>query len=160
MYNQRSKTLVFYGKIENEIQAEHRTNALHEACDDFVMPTGAAIPNPYSQEEYLNRLADSKFGLCLAGFGPKCNREIECMALGTVPVVAPDVDMTNYKNPPQEGKHYIRLQSFDPQEAKAIIANITEAQWAELSTAAHTWWHQNASCAGLFELTKKLVEML
>jgi hypothetical protein len=158
-YKKRQNTLVFYGKIENEIQAEHRTNALHEACDDFAMPS-VTNPHQYTQEEYLNKLAASKFGLCLAGFGPKCNREMECMALGTVPVVAPDVDMTNYKNPPQEGKHYIRLTSFDPQEAKATLAAITDAEWVNMSAAANAWWCANASCVGLFEVTKKLVEYL
>jgi hypothetical protein len=158
-FNKRDKTLVFYGKIENPIQAEHRTNALHEACDDFAMPTDASKPHTYSQAEYLQNLASAKFGLCLAGFGPKCNREIECMALGTVPVVAPDVDMVNYTNPPQEGKHYIRLNTFDPQDAKAVIAQITDAEWTQLSAAAHTWWRQNASCEGLFILTKSLVPL-
>jgi hypothetical protein len=155
-YAERTQTLVFYGEIENEVQAKYRRNALQEACDDFVMPTGAAKPHHYSQEEYLNKLATAKFGLCLAGFGPKCNREMECMALGTVPVVAPDVDMSNYANPPQEDVHFIRLPSYNPQEAKSCIANVTEDEWAKLSAAAHQWWQQNASCAGLFELTKRM----
>ena len=79
------------------------------------------------------------------------------MALGTVPVVAPDVDMDKYANPPQEGVHYIRLPSFDPAEAKSIVEAITESQWTAMSAAAHTWWRTNASCEGMFNLTKKLL---
>jgi hypothetical protein len=78
------------------------------------------------------------------------------MALGTVPLVAPDVDMTNYANPPQEGVHYIRLKSFEPQEA-IEATKISEEQWQSISHAAHTWWKDNASASGLWSLTQKLV---
>jgi hypothetical protein len=153
-YDARTKTLVFYGRVENNIQKEHRTNELYKACDDFDMPIGAMQPYKYSQEEYLNKLAESKFGLCMAGYGPKCNREIECMALGTVPLVAPDVDMDKYYNPPKEGVHYIRLKSFDPDEALKLVGNTSQEAWKVLSDAAHQWWKENCSVEGLFTLTK------
>jgi hypothetical protein len=155
-YKDRTKSLVFYGKIENKVQEEHRRNALHEACDEFEMPTAEGAAYALSQEEYLDRLATAKFGLCLAGFGPKCNREIECMALGTVPLVAPDVDMDKYANPPEPGKHYIRLASFNPTNARAVVEAMTETQWVQMSAAAHEWWKENASCEGLFRLTSRL----
>ncbi len=154
---ERKKTLVFYGRVENSIQEDHRTNKLWKACDDFDMPTTPDTPYKYTQRDYLNALADSKFGLCLAGFGPKCNREIECMALGTIPVVAPDVDMDKYAVPPQERVHYIRLTTFDPEEAKVKTEAISQETWENMSAAAHAWWKEHASTEGLFELTKKLV---
>jgi hypothetical protein len=104
----------------------------------------------------LDALASSKFGLCLAGFGPKCNREIECFAMGTVPIVAPDVDMDKYHNPPKEGVHYIRLKSFDPEEAKQTLTGITHDQWSTMSAAGRTWWKENASADGLWRLTKEI----
>ncbi len=156
-WTERQKTLVFYGRVENRIQEEHRTNELWKACDEFDMPKTPDMPYKYTQRDYLNALADSKFGLCLAGFGPKCNREIECMALGTIPVVAPDVDMDKYAVSPQEGVHYLRLTSFDPEEAKAKLATISQIVWEQMSAAARTWWKEHASAEGLFELTKKLV---
>jgi hypothetical protein len=158
VWAERKKNLVFYGRVENSIQEDHRTNELWKACDEFDMPKTPNVPYKYTQREYLNALADSKFGLCLAGFGPKCNREIECMALGTIPVVAPDVDMDKYANPPQEGVHYIRLATFDPEEAKVKTEAISQTQWETMSAAAHAWWKQNASAEGLFDLTKKLSE--
>jgi hypothetical protein len=157
-FKERTRTLVFYGKIENKVQEEHRSNALHEACDEFHMPTVAGAAYAFSQHEYLERLATAKFGLCLAGFGPKCNREIECMALGTVPIVAPDVDMEKYANPPVPGVHYIHLASFNPINARAVVEAMTEDQWTLMSAAAHQWWKDNASCEGLFTLTKRLLE--
>jgi hypothetical protein len=156
-YEDRTRGLVFYGRIENSVQKEHRTNDLYKACDEFDMPIGANQPYKYTQREYLEKLSKSKYGLCLAGFGPKCNREIECMALGTVPVVAPDVDMENYYNPPKEGVHFIRLKTFDPEEAKKAISEISEEKWKSMSLAAHEWWKENCSPDGLFLLTKALV---
>jgi len=151
---QRTKNLVFYGGAENAVQKAHRSNRLHEACDDYSLGDGTTYK--FTPTEYLHTLAQSKFGLCLAGYGPKCNREIECMALGTVPVVAPDVDMTNYANPPEEGLHYLRLKSFDPQEAKALI-QVSDESWKAMSAAAHAWWKANASAEGLWNLTKSLL---
>ena len=149
----RTKNLVFYGGAENAVQKSHRSNRLHEACDEYSLTDGSTYK--YTPSEYLHALAQSKFGLCLAGYGPKCNREIECMALGTVPLVAPDVDMTNYADPPQEGLHYIRLKTFDPQEATEAI-KISNEEWQIMSAAAVNWWKANASAHGLWELTKKL----
>jgi hypothetical protein len=155
-WEERDKTMVFYGRVENKEQSKHRENTLHEACDEFDMPVGPDKPYKYKPKEYLNALATARYGLCLAGFGPKCNREIECMALGTVPVVAPDVDMDKYHNKPQEGVHYIRLKSFDPAEAKEQVAAITQEKWQIMSKLAHDWWRQNGSAEGLFAITKEL----
>ena len=152
----RTKQLVFYGGSENAIQKLHRNNRLHEACDDYSMTDGSNYK--FTQKEYLQALAQSKFGLCLAGFGLKCNREIECMALGTVPVLSLDVDMVHYANPPKKDVHYIQLHSFDPEDAKKQIQQISEEKWKEMSKAAHQWWKENASVEGMWLLTKRLVD--
>ena len=110
----------------------------------------------YTQEEYLREIAKAKYGLCLAGFGSKCNREIECMALGTVPVVAPDVDMDNYSDPPQVNVHYIRLMTYVPKQAKEMLDSISDEQWKTMSANCHAWWKKNASVDGLWNLTQKL----
>jgi len=156
-YEARPHTLVFYGKVENSVQESHRRNTLYEACDEFSMPFGAETSYKYTQKEYLDELSKAKYGLCMAGFGPKCNREIECMALGTVPVVAPDVDMSNYAVPPQEGIHYLRLVSFDPKEALTLLHSISQERWSQLSSSAHEWWIANSSAKGLWALTQRLL---
>ena len=155
-FDERTDTLVFYGRVENEVQGRHRNNKLWEACDEFSMPVGANKEYAFSQEEYLKKLGNARFGLCLAGFGPKCNREIECFALGTVPVVAPDVDMEKYATPPQEGVHYIRLKSFNPEEAKTLLESVTKERWESMSHSAHQWWKENSSAEGMWALTERL----
>jgi hypothetical protein len=155
-FEDRTGRLVFYGKIENSVQERRRTAADWESvCTEFVMPKGDDKPYVFTQKEYLERLTTAKFGLCLAGYGKKCHREVECMAMGTVPIVAPEVDMSNYANPPQEGVHYLRVQS--PEEAKAITEKINGDQWLMMSLACRQWWRENASVEGSWALTKQLL---
>ena len=157
-YSKREKTMVFYGKVENSVQGKARSFAdrLAKACDEFDMPVGTTQKYKYSQEDYLKAIANSKYGLCMAGYGPKCNREIELMAVGTVPVVAPDVDMEHYANPPQEDVHYIRIYNTDPVAIQKRLSEISAESWHSLSASAHKWWRENASADGLWRATKEL----
>jgi hypothetical protein len=155
-WNKRKGGLVFYGKIENRVQEKRRTKEdWSKACDEYVMVRGDE-KYALSHEEYLKTLAGSRFGLCLAGYGSKCHREVECMAMGCIPVVAPEVDMDSYAEPPVEGVHYIRVQT--PEEAREIVKGIGEEQWKTMSQACKSWWKRNCSCEGSFALTKKLIE--
>jgi hypothetical protein len=154
----RPERLVFYGKIENAVQRKRRLGAgldWSSACSAFWMATSAEEPHKFSQRGYLEELAKARFGLCLAGYGLKCHREVECMALGVVPVCAPEVDMESYAEPPIAGVHYIRASS--PEEAKSITENLSEAEWLKMSQAAHTWWKRNCSVQGSFALTARLI---
>ena len=151
-FAERSQTLVFYGRSENAVQKGNRVKEdWSTACSEFVHIDGEK-KYPYTHEEYLKRLAGAKFGLCLAGFGKKCHREIECMAMGCVPVVAPEVDMT-YADPPEEGVHYFRVKTAA--EAKKI-AETSEETWAAMSAACRAWWQRNASAEGSWKLTENI----
>jgi hypothetical protein len=119
------------------------------------MPNGADKQYHFTQKEYLEGLALARFGLCLAGFGRKCHREIECMAMGCVPIVDKKVDMTFYANPPVEGVHYLRVNG--PEEVAVKVAETSAERWATMSHACKKWWKENASCEGFFALTKRLV---
>jgi hypothetical protein len=154
--SERSRGLVFYGKIENRVQEARRTAAdWSRVCDEFIMPQGADKPYQLTQLEYLERICDAKYGLCLAGFGRKCHREVECMAMGCVPVVDKEVDMKNYANPPVEGIHYIRVSG--PEEIQEKLQAVSEAQWTKMSEACRVWWKENSSCEGMWTLTKGLI---
>jgi len=153
-FEAREKNLVFYGHSENPVQRSRRSGAnWSSACDDFTHTISAVSVYKYTQAEYLERLANAKYGLCLAGYGYKCHREIECMAMGCVPVVAPEVDMSNYADPPVEGLHDFRVAT---PAAAAEIKNITAERWTVMSVACRDWWRRNASVDGMWELTKRL----
>jgi hypothetical protein len=154
-WSERKKSLVFYGKIENKVQEKRRKNYdWSTVCDDFVMVNGEQAQYKFTQKEYLERLAQARFGLCLAGFGKKCHREVECMAMGCVPVVMSDVDMENYANPPLEGIHYIRIEN--PEEVESKVKSVSEEKWSLMSSACIQWWRENASVEGSWKVTQKL----
>jgi hypothetical protein len=146
--------LVFFGRIENAVQARRRKGDWASVCSEFVLVDGET-KYPYTQEEYLERLGKARFGLCLAGYGYKCHREIECMAMGCVPVVAADVDMDSYAVPPIAGVHYLRVNGAE--DVEAVLGAVSKDAWTAMSAACKAWWTDNASCAGSFALTKRLV---
>lgn len=154
-YEQRVHNLVFYGKIENKVQEKRRkTLNWSTACDDYLCVDGVDTPYPFTPKQYLENLASAKFGLCLAGFGKKCHREVECMSMGCVPIVSADVDMENYAESPIEGIHYLRVKT--PEEAKDLVASTSEETWGRMSAACRKWWKTNASAEGSWKLTEKL----
>ena len=151
----KTKNLVFYGKIENSVQRRNRTMYdWSKVCDDFVLAKEDE-PTKFSEQEYLDKLSQAHYGLCLAGFGKKCHREVECMALGTVPVCAPEVDMEHYANPPIEGVHYIRVEN--PHDLVKKLSNIDPTVWLRMSQACKQWYRENCSADGLWALTKTLL---
>lgn len=146
---QRPLGLVFYGRSENNVQFSKRSvKDWASVCDEFIHVVGNK-PYPYTQRGYLMRLSNAKWGLCLAGYGNKCHREIECMALGCVPIVSEEVDMTHYINPPVEGLHYFRVK--DPEDVENILKTSHE-KWVKLSEACREWWKMNASASGMWNL--------
>jgi len=152
-YEERPIETIFLGKVENGVQMKNRSRSdWASTIEKWSMPVDSAgKAYAYSQEEYLTEISKAKFGLCLAGYGNKCNREIEYFALGTVPICAPEVDMRFYLNPPKEGLHYLRVR--DASEVKNVVSTISPEKWAEMSRACRDWWLENASAEGMFRLT-------
>ena len=150
-YQERTTTSIFLGKVENGVQMKNRSLSWQPFIEKWSMPLDSTgQPYPFTQDEYLLEISKSRFGLCLAGYGNKCNRDIEYFATGTVPLCAPEVDMTNYINPPKEGVHFIRVQK--PEDIVAAV-KISESKWQEMSSAGRRWWLENASAEGMFRLT-------
>ena len=163
-YEDRSIESIFLGKIENGIQNNNRSK--HDWSEAEIelfhcprVPPQLAGPNhyPFTKEEYLEKLRQSKFGLCLSGYGPKCNREIELLGMGVVPLFAPEVDNT-YHEPLVEGVHFIRINN--PKELKKTIKSIDKNKWLEMYEAGQDWYERNASPKGSFYTTKKILESL
>jgi hypothetical protein len=144
---------IFLGKIENNIQESRRTNYdWSQSCEIFEMPIRGAYK--YSQYEYLELLNRSRYGLCLAGYGRKCNREIELFSLGVVPIITEGVDLTYY-NGLTKGVHYLKVNT--PEEVKPLIQSISDTKWNELSNAGREWYEENSSSVGSFKTTIKII---
>ena len=135
----------------------HCVLCLASCIEEFNMPVVMGDVNyyPYTQEEYLVKVKKSKFGLVLPGYGPKCNREIEYLGLGTVPIYTDGCDISFY-NPMEEGVHYLYADS--PEKVKDIVSNISESEWVELSENGMKWYNDNCSRRGSFDVTQSIVE--
>jgi hypothetical protein len=159
-YGDREIESIFLGKVENRVQLASRTaHDWSTTIELFSMPItmGDSFKWPYTQDEYLEKVANTKFGLCLPGYGPKCNREIEYFGLGVVPVITERV-CTAYHDPLIEGLHYLKANT--PLEAQQAIKGCSEAKWQYLSHHGREWYERNCSRLGSFETTKRIVESL
>jgi len=157
-YDGRADTMVFFGKIENDIQGSWRKDSAmwQSACAKFSMKAKGE-PYDLNPREYLEALGNAKYGLCLRGYGPKCNREIELLAMGTVPVVTPDVDISNYMEPLIVGTHVLVVK--DKADAiNQIVYEMNAAKWLRMSIAGFEWWKRNCSVEGSWKRTCSFTE--
>ena len=157
-YEDRNIESVFLGKIENGVQHSNRTQHDWASCIElFSMPTrmGDSFTWPYTQDQYLEKVSQAKFGLCLPGYGPKCNREIELLGLGVVPLLSEGV-CTIYHDPLIENKHFLRVKN--PGHLKEVIKNCSRLQWEFLSSQGRQWYERNCSRLGSFETTMRIIE--
>jgi hypothetical protein len=153
-YGERDISSIFIGNIVNTQQGKRRVSKdWSQSTELFSMLKSHKYK--YTQEEYLNMMARSRYGLCLAGYGRKCNREVECMGLGVVPIVAPEVDMSYYDSP-QEGVHYFRVNS--PEEVQLLVEETSESDWKRMSDNCIDWWNKNCSRWGSFNTTERIIE--
>ena len=156
-YAERTNESIFVGNIENNVQQHYRSkygnNEWKKAISKFELTIGKK--HLYSPSEYLDMLGSSKFGLSIRGYGPKCNREVELLGMGCVPLLTPDVDV-QYYDPLIEGMHYYRVKS--PEEAKSVMSQCNQPKWEFMSRAGRRWFKRNATSMGSFRTTKRIVE--
>lgn len=139
-FEDRKYNTVFIGNYENSVQQQFRCKNNWEDYIDFYSCTHG-FTKKFTQNEYLNKLADSKYGLCLRGYGAKCHREVELMGLGTVPIITPEVDIESYYDKPIENVHYIRIQNC--QDIHKIINSISKEKWHQMSKNCVDWYNRN-----------------
>ena len=159
-YEERNTKSIFLGKVENHVQLNARTQVdWSKVVELFSMPVliGDTQTYPYTQEEYLEKVKQSKFGLVLPGYGPKCNREIEYLGLGTVPIFTPNTNI-NYHDPLVRDKHFLFAETEE--EFMHIVNTIDEETWSDLSNNCREWYNKNCSRKGSFETTKQILESL
>ena len=150
-YGQRPHGVAFVGGTGNRSQGSHRRMSYwSHACDLFRFGINR---DPYTPEEYIRTLRLSRYGLCLRGYGTKCHREIECLAMGVVPILTPGVGLS-YHNPLQLGVHYLLARSVE--EVRELARSVSMEQWGRMSEAGRRWYAENASPAGILKVTLEI----
>ena len=158
-YNERPITSIFLGSIQDSYQGSFRTTYdWKEYIDEFYLSKGGINSHKYNQQEYYEMLSKSKFGLTLRGGGPKCWRDIEYLALGTVLIVTDGVDVNNYHNPLVENIHYIKC--VDPKNLQLSISKISEKQWENMSKECIKWYEKNCRYDGSIKILEEIVSKL
>ena len=147
-YDERPTRVVFIGNHENGVQRAFRQtgSGWEGVVDRWHLSEGPV--HPFTQEEYLAHLAGALYGLCLRGYGSKCHREVELMALGCVPLITPEVSLS-YSDPLIEGVHYHRVASPDD------IAQLSQTsdEWRRMSDACRAWYARNVHSAATMAST-------
>lgn len=152
-FDERKYGAVFVGAYENATQRGARDlNYWRSAMDLVLYGKHQAQLKP---AEYLRVLRQSRYGLCLRGYGDKCQREIECLAMGCVPIVTPGVSL-DYYEPLEVGRHCLLARSAE--EAQDLIRGTSSNEWQEISRQGMEWYWRNCSPIGSFETTQKIVE--
>ena len=148
-YDERKIETLFIGNFENQVQEKYRktNNDWKSVLHEYYCTEGSK--HKFTQEEYLNKLRNSKYGLCLRGYGSKCHREVELMAFGTVPIITQEVSIDSYMDSPQENIHYIRCNN--PENLKNIISNITKEKWEVMSNNCYEWYEKNVHSRNCFK---------
>ena len=155
LYNERTVESIFIGNIENNVQNQYRNSQYKWENVLNVYYCTQGTQHKFSQEEYLEQLANAKYGLCLRGYGKKCHREVECMAWGTVPIITNEVCISSYINPPKEGVHYMR--AHDREDMKRKIAGVRPERWKKMSDACVEWYKENVHSKGSWNTTIKQI---
>lgn len=144
----------FIGGYTTSVQQKHRTlQDWKEYISYFHLQQGNNYK--FTNEEYLDFLKNTRYGLCLRGFGKKCHREVECMAMGTVPIVTPDMSIS-YNDTLVENIHYVYVEK--PEDIPIKLEQITDEQWSYMSHQCFQWYLRNVSTQSFHTLLKQVFQ--
>ena len=140
-YKERTFNTIFIGNIKSSYTESIRHNI--KDWKDSIDYLWIINSNDYmfEYEEYLEKIANSRFGLSFEGYGKKCNRDIELMALGTVMLRFGNVNVDCYYEKLIENKHYININ--EKADINKIISSISEKKWNYMSNECKNWYYRN-----------------
>ena len=139
-FRKRTVDSIFIGNIENSVQNKYRSNnKWSDVITEYHCTQGKT--HLFTHKEYLMKIRQSKYGLCLRGYGSKCHREVELMAFGVIPLVTEGVTTTSYMEPLIENTHYLLVSS--PDDLTLKLQNMTEFKWNIMSQNCCEWYQRN-----------------
>jgi hypothetical protein len=145
---------IFLGKIETNQQLNNRKNNWANYIERFECPVTSSKEYKYTQDEYLQLLSRSQFGLCLPGFGNKCNREIELFALSVVPIFTPGV-CRKYCFKLKENENYLLAKK--PEDIPLLIKDCDRNKWQNIVNNNTYIYEKYLSIIGAFNTTMNLI---
>ena len=137
-FHERNNESIFIGNYTNE----NRRGNWNEYISFFYMGNHSQhFQNnmQFNYNEYLKRLANSKFGLDLPGQGPKTLRFAEYCGLGVVPIITSGIVVKCF-NEVKEGIHYFFAKN--PKQVSEIINDCSIHTWQRMSINCIKWFEQ------------------
>jgi hypothetical protein len=139
-FHERSIESIFIGNIENSVQNKYRSNnKWSDVISEYHCTLGTK--HLFSHKEYLMKIRQAKYGLCLRGYGSKCHREVELMAFGVVLLVTEGVTTASYMEPLIENTHYLIV--YSPDDLTSKLHNMTAQKWSIMSQNCYEWYQRN-----------------
>jgi len=105
--------------------------------------------------DYYRLLASAKFGLCPVGDQGFCQREIETIGLGTIPVFTPGTEYC-YHEPMVEDVHFIYAEN--PEEMKYKINNMSEEKRQWMVQNGQEYYKRRLSPEGLWSSVLETID--
>lgn len=157
-YEERNIDSIFLGAVENETQEYFRNKFKNWAVsiDEYYIADklNKNEKAKYTFNEYLDKVAHSKFGISFRGNGPKCYREIEYAAMGTPMIITEGVDVA-YPDPLLEGVHYYKAKN--PDDIFEIVNSVGREQWVSMSKNCREWYLKNFTHQAMFDILSQSV---
>ena len=139
-FEERTIDSIFIGNIENSVQNKYRNNIKwSDVITEYHCTHGKK--HLFTHKEYLMKIRQAKFGLCLRGYGSKCHREVELMAFGVIPLITNGVTTTSYMEPLIENTHYLFVSS--PDDLKYKLQNMSQDKCEQMSRNCFEWYQRN-----------------
>lgn len=139
-FEERTIDSIFIGNIENSVQNKYRNNTKwSDVITEYHCTHGKT--HLFTHKQYLMKIREAKYGLCLRGYGSKCHREVELMAFGVIPLITDGVTTTSYMEPLIENTHYLLVSS--PDDLKYKIQNMTQDKCKQMSRNCFEWYQRN-----------------
>lgn len=107
-------------------------------------------------DEYIKLIGSAKYCLCLPGFGKKCHKEMETMAVGTVPIFTPGC-CTSYHNKLLKGVHYFYAENKHDIEKIKITPH---HKWEIMSSNCYEWFNNNIAPEGAYNTIKRALQSI
>jgi len=152
-FDQRDVRSVFLGKLHNPEQSKFRQGDFSRVIEVYHI-SKKDEPYPFTSEEYLDIMSRSRFALSMRGYGPKCNREIEALAVGSLLLADQRVDTGGYWEPLEEGKHFLRITGTE--DVKRVQRETTREEWERITEAGQRWYRNNCSFVGAHRVLNEI----
>ena len=153
-FEDREINTIFHGKINSEEKIKYRSNNWKNHIENFSL-----IFDEFeiSQNYYFNILKKSKFGICLKGDSIKSNHLLDYLALGVIPLITSEIDLS-FSDNLICGLHYFKINSEN--DIDEIVKNSSEQHLKLMSEECKKWYLKNCSISGSYNNLLTLLKNL